>query len=69
MELVIKIIIHALKFIQKNCECLNSKANGYRTFLNLNIKINLKIDMSETNGSIEFKLLMLPILKILKRQY
>ena len=52
---ILKIIIHVLKLLQKNFECCTLNPSVHGTFCNLYIKMNLKIHISETNGSIEFK--------------
>ena len=52
-----------LKLIQKNVERYTSKLNAHGTFWNLHIKINLKINISETSGLINFKFCILSIFK------
>ena len=55
MKSILKIIIHALKLLQKHFECFTSKPNAHGTFRNFHININFKIHISETSGPIEFK--------------
>ena len=61
---IIKIITHVLKFLQKFFEYFTSKSNAHGTFCNSHIKINLNINISEANGSIELKFCMTSIYKI-----
>ena len=45
----LKNIIYILKLLQKNFECFTSKPNSHGILSNLYIKINLKINISETH--------------------
>ena len=55
MKSLLKIIVHALKLVQESFECFASNPNAHGTFLNLQIKINLKIRISETSRAIKSK--------------
>ena len=55
LKSILKIIIRALKPIQKNFDCFTSKPNAHETFSNLHIKNNLKISISRTNRPIEMQ--------------
>ena len=52
----LKIFIQVLKLLQKNFECSASKPNAHGTFWNLHIKINFKMNISETNRSTDVKM-------------
>ena len=62
MTSILKIIMHVLKLLRIIFECFTSKPNVYGTFWNVHIKINFKINVSETNRSIELKFCILSIL-------
>ena len=64
MKSILKIIIHVLKRLQKNFEYFTSTPNAHGTFRNLHIKINLKINISETTGPIKLEFCMLSIFEI-----
>ena len=59
MESILEIIIHVLKFIEKNLEFFTLKPNAHGTFRNLHIKINIKFNISDTNGTIKLEFCML----------
>ena len=62
MKFCFKIIIYVLELLQKNFECFTSKPNAHGTFRNLLNKINLKINILETNEPIELKFCIGPTL-------
>ena len=64
MKSILKVLIHILKPPQKKFEHFTSKPNAHRTFRNLHIIINFKINrpISEINRSIELKFCIFPIL-------
>ena len=48
-------IVCLKRFSLQKFECFTSKPSAHRTFLNMHIKFNLKVNISETNRSIELK--------------
>ena len=56
VKCIFKIIIRVLKLLQKNFECFTSNPNSHETFWNLHITINKKVNISDTNGQLNWNL-------------